>query len=415
VALHLDPLTNRHELLVVEEPPPWEAFLAFVRGKEHFVEARWARGAGSVDSGRGPRSLLSPGHLLRGHRRGQPGGFDDLEARSDRLAAAIPPGHRPASLGLDFLNAILAGDHEASYRNHRRGWTRGSWPRDHGARPARAGCGDAGPVPEAVEVARTVDPTRGEVRGWYPYWGSLAMAHHALGEFEEELEVGTAGPGDHGPPAHRPPLPGSAGPGRPGKAGGDRRGGGRCPAHQPGARCLSPGSGGLPGHVRPPGGGGTPVLPGGGGPGPRRPQREPLADRDFHLAEALLSLAAALGSEGREEALEARALHLQSSRAEPDFIDPPFGLARAAASWATPPRPGAGPTTWPAWSPGGGYGNHTWRRARIAALLGEPEEVVTLLEQAYREGLRVQFAAREDPLVMAYRDHPRVAALLRAR
>jgi tetratricopeptide (TPR) repeat protein len=415
VALHLDPLTNRHELLVVEQPPPWEAFLAFVRGKEDFVEARWreAREAWIRAEALDPTFHLAVfyGAIAAANL----GDFDDLEARRDRMAAAIPPGHRPASLGLDFLNSILAGDHEASYRNHRRGVDEGILaPGTLGHAQLVQDAVTLGRFREAVEVARTVDPTRGEVRGWYAYWGSFAMAHHGLGEFEEELQVARRARELMGPLRIAPLYPevrALAAMGRLEEIAG---------VAEDARRISSAPS------VFLRGAGDYLVMYGHEAEGLRYYReavaqaradltREPLVDRDFHLAEALLALAAALGSEGRDEALEARALHLESHERNPHFIDPPFGLARAAVILGDTAEARRWSDHLAGTEPRGRYGGHTWRRARIAALLGEPQEVARLLEQAYREGLRVQFAAREDPLVMRHRDHPAVAGLLRAR
>ena len=415
VALHLDPLTNRHELMVVEEPPPWEAFLSFVRGKEHFVEARWSEAREAWIRA----ETLDPSFYLAifygGIAAANLADFDDLEARRDRLADAIPPGHRPATLGLDFLNSILAGDHVASYRIHRRGVDEGILaPGTMGHAQLVQDAVTLGRFREAVEVARTVDPTRGEVRGWYTYWGSLAMAHHAQGEFEEELEVARRARELMGPLRIAPFYPevrALAALGRLEELDGV----------VVEARRISPAP-----SVFLRGAGDYLVIHGHREEGVRRYreavaqaradlEREPLADRSFHLAEALLALAAMLGSEGREEALEARALFAESHALNPTFIDPPFGLARAAAVLGDTAEARRWSDHLAGANPRGRYGNHTWRRARIAALLGEPEAMVTLLEQAYREGIRVQFAAREDPLVMAHRDHPRLAALLRAR
>jgi tetratricopeptide (TPR) repeat protein/TolB-like protein len=415
VALHLDPLTTRHELLVVEEPPVWEAFLAFVRGKEHFVEGRWAE---AREAWVRAEALDPSFHLAIFYgaiAAGNLGDVDDLEARRDRLARVIPPGHRPAGLGLDFLNAILAGDHEASYRNHRRGVDEGILaPGTMGHAQLVQDAVALGRFQEAIEVARTADPTRGELRGWYPYWASLAMAHHALGEFEEELEAARRAREILGPLRIGPlylELRALAALGRVDEIG---------PVVEE-ARRLSPtpavilrGTGDylvIHGHAE-------------AGLGYYREavarargdrDRDPGTDGDFQLAEALLALAAALGSEGREEALEARALHGGLRELNPHFIDPPFGLGRAAAILGDTAEARRWSEHLAGVDPRGRLGSHTWRRARIAALLGEPEEMVTLLEQAFREGIRIQFAAREDPLVMAYRDHPRVAALLRPR
>lgn len=44
--------------------------------------------------------------------------------------------------------------------------------------------------PQAAVVSfRELDPTRGELRGWIPYWAKLTEAHHLMANHEDELEA----------------------------------------------------------------------------------------------------------------------------------------------------------------------------------------------------------------------------------
>jgi serine/threonine-protein kinase len=42
---------------------------------------------------------------------------------------------------------------------------------------------------EALRVLEELDPDRGELRGWFPYWNNLTTAHHLLGDARSELQV----------------------------------------------------------------------------------------------------------------------------------------------------------------------------------------------------------------------------------
>lgn len=42
---------------------------------------------------------------------------------------------------------------------------------------------------EALDALRSVDPDRGELKGWAQYWTQLAHAHHLLGDFRAEAEA----------------------------------------------------------------------------------------------------------------------------------------------------------------------------------------------------------------------------------
>jgi tetratricopeptide (TPR) repeat protein len=90
-------------------------------------------------------------------------------------------------MAFDVLDALVRGDHEAGYRAHLRApvfapGTLAHWGLANSAlwvnRPR-----------ESVRVARDLDPERGDLRGWFLYWRDFAEAHHRLGEHNEELRV----------------------------------------------------------------------------------------------------------------------------------------------------------------------------------------------------------------------------------
>ncbi len=440
VALHLDPLTTRHELLVIQQPPPWEAYLALVRGKDLFLDLRMAEAREAFSLA----EALDPGfHLALFYgaiAAANLGDWPDLEARRERLAPHFGQMSRPTRLGLDFIDAILAGDHVASYRTHRRGVDDGILaPGTMGHAQLVQDAAALGRFEEAVSVAREADPMRGEVRRWLTYWSSLALALHALGDFEAELETARRARAALGPL--------------------------RSESLSLELRALSA-LGDLDGveavveealqrHPNPAiflrWAGDYLLIHGHEAEGIRRYRegvararadrsRDPDPDRDWILAEGLLALAAALSpasgvqapeprtpgtpspdtgspNDTEVEALAREAVELFASlrTLNPGFIDPPTGLGRAAALLGDTAEARRWADHLAGVEPRGRFGNHHYRRARIAALLGDPVGMVEALEAAYRQGFRTQFVLRDDPLLHRHRDHPAMAALLHPR
>jgi hypothetical protein len=60
-------------------------------------------------------------------------------------------------------------------------------------------------------------------------------------------------------------------------------------------------------------------------------------------------------------------------------------------------------------------GSNTHWRARIAALLGEPEEAVRLLQQSYAEGYFLWTQTHTEPDFATLREHPAFRALVRPK
>ena len=417
VALHLDPRTTRHELLVTETPPSWEAFLAFVRAKEHFVENRWAQAREEIVLAETLDPTFYMAVFYGGIAAANLGDFEDLRARRERLGRLIPASHRTAQFGLDFLDAILTGDHEASYRIHRRAVDEGILaPSTMGHAQLVLDAVTLGRFREAITVAQASDPTRGELRGWYTYWGSLAMAHHALGEYEEELDAARRARETLGPLRSQPLFLEA----RALAALGELEA--LDAVVQEGLRVHAWPSSFLRwtgdyleihGHPE------EAERRYGAAVARARSDlaRDPSPDRTFHLALALLSEAAFARNAGRppDSAVEARELFQDLHDESPALLDPVMGLGATAALLDNPVEARRRQAELLASPPDGRFGGHVYRAARISALLGETDDMAELLERAYRLGYRLQYAVREDPFILAHREHPWVAALLRPR
>ncbi len=426
VALHLDPLTTRHEILVTQRPPPWEAYLAYLRGKDHFIEYRMVQAREEMVRA----EELDPGFYLAifygALAAANVGDWDDLEARRERLAPFADRMNRSTRLGLDFLDAILAQDLEASYRIHRRGLEEGILaPGTMGHAEVIFLAVTLGRFQEAIEVARDVDPMRGEVRGWFNYWTALSTAQYALGQFQASLETALQAREAMGPLRHEPlhlELRALAALGELSRL------------HALVEEALAT----HPSPIFFVMDAGNHLLIHGHREEAMRRYGEAVArarmdrdrdldrnpDRDWVLAEALLALGAAALREGgdgdapgvgREAVLEARELFRLLHELNPHFIDPPTGLGRAAALLGD----SAEASRWLDHLSGieirGRAGHIQLRRARIAALLGDVEGMVEALESAYRSGIRTQFIVRSDPNMLRHREHQTVARLLQPR
>jgi len=429
VALHLDPQTTRHEILVTQRPPPWEAYLAYLRGKDHFVEYRMAEAREEMVRAEAMDPEFYLAIFYGAIAAANVGDREDLQLRRERLAPFANQMNRATRLGLDFLDAVLAEDHEASYRVHRGGVDEGILaPGTMGHAELILMAVTLGRFREALDVARDVNPMRGEVRRWFNYWLAVAMAHYALGEFEASLETALRAREAMGPLRHEP-LRLEV---RARAALGDLAGVDAVVEEA------------LRVHPQPPfflaDAGDLLRLHGHGEEGMRRHReavararadraRDPDPDLDWVLAEVLLALAAAahagegagnlagdsVGSRAGEAALEARELFRALHEQSPHFINPPTGLGRAAAILGDTAEARRWSDHLAELAAQDRSGPIHARRAGIAALLGDVDGMVEALELAYRGGTRTQFVFRDDPAMMRHRDHPAVAALLRPR
>jgi hypothetical protein len=61
------------------------------------------------------------------------------------------------------------------------------------------------------------------------------------------------------------------------------------------------------------------------------------------------------------------------------------------------------------------HGRNTYWRARIASLLGEPEDAVRLLRQAFAEGMEVWDVVHTEPDFDPLHDHPPFRELVRSK
>lgn len=172
---------------LAEHPPTFDAYQAFDRGVEHYLQQDYGEAAHDFleawdrDTTFATALVYAATTLLNS---GRPGTADSLvtllEGKRDALSALD-------NYRWEHLRAYLDGDGERELRALRRAFELGPGSRA-GYNLAMAAVSMNRPL-EALEVLERVDPDRGELRGWAQYWTQLAHARHLLGLFPGEAEA----------------------------------------------------------------------------------------------------------------------------------------------------------------------------------------------------------------------------------
>lgn len=110
-------------------------------------------------------------------------------ARVDSLLTVIAPYREGFSeyvdLRVEFLEALLEGNGEAALRTSRRAFEVA--PESKAAYTVARQANHMNRPAEAVAALESADPNRGPLRGWAQYWTQLAHGLHLLGEHDREL------------------------------------------------------------------------------------------------------------------------------------------------------------------------------------------------------------------------------------
>jgi DNA-binding SARP family transcriptional activator/TolB-like protein len=168
-------------------PPTYEAYRAYVAGMEAFVRLdfptalqHYERAAAADDSY--PMPLLASAITHR--NLGADATADSIARRVEAFRGRLGP---LEEITLDVIQAWLRGDDTAAYNamvRHRRiaPGTIGHYQVAEQARRLNR-------PRETIRVLRELGPERGELRGWIPYWRELTAAHHMLGQHRRELKA----------------------------------------------------------------------------------------------------------------------------------------------------------------------------------------------------------------------------------
>jgi TolB-like protein/tetratricopeptide (TPR) repeat protein len=184
----LAPQRDAHpsDSIVAPGPPPrYAAYREYALGLERFVASDWAGAvarfdrASAADTGYvAPWLMAAAAHSRLGDRRAVAVALRRTAPRRGELSALDAASY-------DALEATLRGDHAGAYQAARRAAQLAPGTIAH-AMVATEALALNRPR-EAARVLDSLDPTRGELRGYLPYWVDLTSAHHLLGDYTDEL------------------------------------------------------------------------------------------------------------------------------------------------------------------------------------------------------------------------------------
>ncbi|MGI9183262.1 MAG: BTAD domain-containing putative transcriptional regulator [Longimicrobiaceae bacterium] len=171
---------------LASQPPTYEAYRAYAEGMEIFIESRWRESIEHFERALAldstyllPRLLIAIAYANLGANAVADSIGRELNESRERLG----PYDRAL---LDLMMSWLGDDRAAMYEAAKRAaaLAPGSLPHvQWGIEAARLNR-----PREAIEILSQIDPTRGEVRGWAFYWRYLTQAHHMLGNHRRELQ-----------------------------------------------------------------------------------------------------------------------------------------------------------------------------------------------------------------------------------
>jgi tRNA A-37 threonylcarbamoyl transferase component Bud32/TolB-like protein/tetratricopeptide (TPR) repeat protein len=187
IAPHVNPRTQHHVAGGGGAPPSFASYRVHAQGMERFIERDWQSAIPLFMEAAGHDSTFTVPLLYAGislHNMGNNAPVDSILAR---LRPRLHLLGEFEQLGFAMLDAALRGDHPAYHRAHRRA------PEIAAGTLAHWGLANAAMrihrPREALRTLGELDPERGELRGWFPYWATLAQAHHRLGQHRRELRA----------------------------------------------------------------------------------------------------------------------------------------------------------------------------------------------------------------------------------
>jgi serine/threonine-protein kinase len=172
---------------LIDEPPTYEAYRLFERGMERFNALDYDKSTKAfVDAWRADTSFAIPlvyaatSYLNSGDYRHADSLVRMLRARS----AKLNPYH---DLTLRYTEAMLGGDAMQALELSKQ--AAGIAPGGRAEYNLATIALSVGQVDEAVKTLTDMDPDRGVMRGWSPYWFVLTHAQHLTGDFQRELQT----------------------------------------------------------------------------------------------------------------------------------------------------------------------------------------------------------------------------------
>jgi hypothetical protein len=170
----------------VEKPPRFDAYREYLAGRESHIARdlpgalRHFQRAARLDT-----TFLLPEVIsaLVMNMMGNQTGADSISRRLQRVRDRLDPISRAH---VDWLRGTLSGDRETAYAGMRDAarFATGSTLVNYQLAHEMVSLGRPR---EALELLQTIEPERGELRGWFGYWQVLTAAHHLVGNHRPEL------------------------------------------------------------------------------------------------------------------------------------------------------------------------------------------------------------------------------------
>lgn len=168
-------------------PPTFEIYRAFMEGLEAFIAGDWTEAAERMRRCAEDAPEYALPRIVRAIATWNLGRLPEAAEIAAEAATLRDTVGRFERSVLDMVRAWLKGDWAAAQEAVRvqAHMAPGSIPNFQVAEEARR----LNHLYEAREVLRSLDPERGELRGWIHYWVELATIHHLLGDHAAELQV----------------------------------------------------------------------------------------------------------------------------------------------------------------------------------------------------------------------------------
>jgi tetratricopeptide (TPR) repeat protein len=187
-ALELDPESG---IDLARDPPTYAAYLELSEAYERFRHGDFrgsiphAERAVALDS-----SLLFLGLSNAAIAYRNSGGFSQADSLVRVLSRVrdLAPWERDF---LEYVRSYVHGDLTAILRVNRKLAVR--FPQSMAPYTAGWAALRVNRPREAVEWLRPLDPERGSMRGWWPYWSFLTQTYHVLGQHRRELRAALRG------------------------------------------------------------------------------------------------------------------------------------------------------------------------------------------------------------------------------
>jgi tRNA A-37 threonylcarbamoyl transferase component Bud32/TolB-like protein len=187
LAAHLNPRIRDGIIGRTAALPSYAVYTAFTEGLELFVAGDMRGAISRFGEATALDSSFMPALVFGGVARINTNDLTGLSSMVEQMRSRMQQMNQVERTNFDYLEARVRGDHAAGYRASQRlaqlaPGTLAHWGLANAAiwvnRPH-----------ETVRVSRELQPERGELRGWVLYWRDLAWAHHLLGEHRQELQV----------------------------------------------------------------------------------------------------------------------------------------------------------------------------------------------------------------------------------